>query len=58
MPKQLRKISKGKVKVFKIQNRRGFAAICFDNLTEGRSVQQAMERMAKPLKRQGYLLEV
>ncbi len=58
MPKQLKKISKGKITVFKIQNRRGYAAICLENLTEGRTVNQALERMARPLKRQGYLLEV
>ena len=56
--KPLRKISKGKIKVFKIENRRGFAAVCFNNLTEGRTVDQALHRMARPLKRQGYLLEV
>ncbi len=58
MTKSLRKINPGKIKVFKIQNRRGYAAICFDNLTEGRTVDQALQRMARPLKRQGYLLEV
>ena len=56
--KPLRKISKGKIKVFKICNRRGFAAVCQNNLTEGRTVDQALQRMARPLKRQGYLLEV
>ncbi len=58
MAKSLRKIGKGKIKVFKIENRRGYAAVCLNNLTEGRSVDQALRRMARPLKRQGYLLEV
>ena len=58
MPKPLKKIRRGKIKVFKIENRRGYAALCMNNLTEGRSVDQAVARMARPLKRQGYLLEV
>jgi len=39
------------VKVFKIKNRRGFAAICDDHLTEGSTRQEALERMAKALRR-------
>lgn len=39
------------VKVFKIKNRRGYAAICCDNLTEGASVQQAYDRMVKAVRR-------
>ena len=58
MPKKLSKIGRGKIKVFKIENRRGFAAVCMNNLTEGRTVDQALQRMARPLKRKGYLLEV
>ena len=58
MPKQPRKISRGKIRIFKIENRRGFAAVCMNNLTEGRTVDQALQRMARPLKKQGYLLEV
>ena len=58
MPKTLKKISRGKIKVFKIENRRGFAALCLNNLTEGRTMDQAVRRMTRPLKRQGYLLEV
>jgi hypothetical protein len=37
--------------VFKIKNRRGFAAVCAHHLTEGRSPQQALERMEKALRR-------
>lgn len=55
--KVLRKMALGQVKLFKIKNRRGFAAICRDNLTEGNTKPQAIERMAKALKRSGYLLK-
>ena len=56
MAKQLKKLSPSKVKTFKIKNRRGHAAICFDNLTEGPNAAEAIRRMSKALKRQGYLL--
>jgi len=39
------------VNVFKIRNRKGYAAICCSNLTEGRTSQEACYRMAKALKR-------
>ena len=39
------------VKVFKIKNRKGYAALCDDHLTEGRSPQEAADRMQKALKR-------
>jgi hypothetical protein len=54
--KVLKKLSSNKVKTFKIRNRRGYAAIFAENLTEGRTVPQAMARMAKAVKRMGYLL--
>ena len=54
--KMLRKLSAGKVAIFKITNRRGYAAICMQNLTEGKSPVQAFQRMAKALKRKGYEL--
>ena len=58
MPKRtLRPIAKRKVSIFKIKNRRGYAAICRNNLTEGVSVLQTIERMAKALKREGLLLK-
>ena len=47
------KISAGKVKMFKIQNRRGYACLCQNNLTEGRTPYQAYLRMAKALRRSG-----
>ncbi len=39
------------VKVFKIRNRSGYAALCKDHLTEGGSPAQACARMVKALKR-------
>ncbi len=48
---QMKKIGAHNVKVFKIQNRRGFAAVCEDHLTEGDTAAQALDRMDKALKR-------
>ncbi len=45
------KIGKCDVKVFKIKNRKGFAAICCNNLTEGKTPKEACMRMEKALKR-------
>jgi len=60
MPKKeikLKKLSKSKVMTFKIKNRSGFAALCMNNLTEGPTNSEAVRRMAKAVKRQGYLLK-
>ena len=54
--KPLIKISQGKVRIFKIANRRGYAAISLNNLTEGTTALQTYARMIKALKRQGYEL--
>ena len=54
--KNLRKFSSSKVKIFKIKNRRGYAALSLNNLTEGRSPVEAFNRMAKAVKREGYVL--
>ena len=54
--KKLKKVSKSQVKTFKIKNRRGFAALCMSNLTEGDSTRLALDRMDKALKRSGYTL--
>jgi len=54
--RQLRKISSSKVSIFKIKNRRGYAALCMKNLTEGRTVLQAFNRMVKAVKRFGFEL--
>jgi len=39
------------MQVFKTKNRRGFAAICCGHLPEGRTREQAKDRMQKALKR-------
>jgi hypothetical protein len=39
------------VKLFKIKNRRGYAAVYSEHLTEGRTRQQASCRMEKALRR-------
>ncbi|MDD4013110.1 MAG: hypothetical protein PHW14_02815 [Candidatus Omnitrophica bacterium] len=52
----LKKMSASEVKVFKIKNRKGYAAICLDNLTEGATTSQALGRMDKALKRMGYVI--
>ena len=45
------KIGHLKVDIFKIKNRVGFAAVCCEHLTEGKTGQEAYERMAKALRR-------
>lgn len=52
----LKKVLSSEVKTFKILNRKGFAAVCRDNLTEGANTTEALERMNKALKRIGYTL--
>ncbi len=54
--KTLKKLSAGKVTIFKIKNRRGYAALSMNNLTEGRTPVEAFNRMAKAVKRAGYEL--
>jgi hypothetical protein len=54
--KALKPIPKSKVKIFKIANRRGFAALCMLNLTEGSSPFKAYCRMQKAVKRMGVML--
>jgi len=49
----MQKVSPGKVKIFKIENRRGYACICLNNLTEGKSPVEAYARMLKAQKRKG-----
>lgn len=58
MPKtvNLKKLSKSKVQVLKLKNRRGYAAICLNNLTEGSTAAQAVSRLKNPLRRMGYEL--
>ncbi|MDD5566065.1 MAG: hypothetical protein PHG31_04170 [Candidatus Omnitrophica bacterium] len=45
------KIGHLRVEIFKIKNRDGYAAICHDHLTEGKTPQQAYDRMCKALRR-------
>ena len=47
----LDKIGHLKVEIFKIKNRVGFAAVCFEHLTEGKTPQEAYARMVKALRR-------
>ncbi len=42
---------KKKIRVFKMKNRRGFAAFCCDHLTEGKTSGEARDRMEKALRR-------
>jgi len=57
MPKgKLKKISKSKIQLLKLRNRKGYAAICLNNLTEGATPSQALERLKNPLKRMGFEL--
>jgi hypothetical protein len=53
---KLKKVPKSQVKMFKIKNRKGFAAVCKNNLTEGRTTSQAIARMNKALKRVGLTI--
>ena len=45
------KIGGYEVKLFKVRNRKGYAAACSDHLTEGSTRQQAYSRMTKALRR-------
>ena len=44
-------LKRSEVKIFKIKNRKGFAALFRDNLTEGKTAGTAFERMAKAARR-------
>jgi len=50
-------ISAKKIKIFKIKNREGYAAICCDRLTEGKTTYQAYDRMLKALRRGGIIIK-
>jgi hypothetical protein len=47
------KIGSATVTIFKIKNRRGYAAMCRGNLTEGATREQAFDRMTKAVRRTG-----
>jgi len=50
-------ISPSKVKMFKLRNRRGYAAVCLNHLTEGNTPYLAYQRMVKALRRSGGTLK-
>lgn len=52
----LKTVPKAQVNIFKIRNRKGYAVICKDNLTEGKTTSQAIDRMNKALKRMGLTI--
>ncbi len=45
------KIGEKSVKIFNIKNRAGFAALCDDHLTEGKTPEEAYDRMVKAINR-------
>lgn len=59
--KQEKPLTKLKIKeviFFKIANRKGYATICKNCLTEGSTVYQAYSRLVKACKRRGYELPI
>lgn len=52
--KSLKNLSASKTSIFKIRNRRGYAAVCLNNLTEGKTAVEAFNRMAKAVRRMGF----
>lgn len=47
--RSLKSVGASKVTIFKIHNRRGYAAICLGNLTEGRTPAEAFRCLRHPL---------
>ena len=45
------RIGNKSVQMFKIKNRSGYGAVCFGCLTEGRTPNQAYDRMVKAIRR-------
>lgn len=54
--KRLKLVQASQVRIFKIKNRRGYAAVCLNNLTEGKSAAEAFQRLRHPLRRMGRTL--
>ena len=52
----LKPVPRTKVKIFRIANRKGYAALCCQNLTEGGTPFKAYCRMQKAVKRMGFRL--
>ena len=44
-------ISVKKIRIFKMKNRKGYAALCLNHLTEGKTLYQVYDRMLKALRR-------
>jgi len=45
------KIGNKQAQAFKIKNRKGYALVCCGHLTEGKTPEQAYDRMCKALRR-------
>ena len=45
------KIGRKSVKIFQMKNRKGYAALCDEHLTEGKTSTQAYDRMVKAINR-------
>lgn len=54
--RRLRKLPKSRIQIIKLRNRKGYAAICLNNLTEGSTPAQAVARLKHPLGRMGFEL--
>ena len=52
---EIKSIGDQRVEIFKMKNRRGFAAVCESHLTEGDTAEQAFDRMVKALDRTARL---
>ncbi len=53
---KLKRLPKNQIRVIKLRNRKGYAAICLNNLTEGSTPAQAIVRLRYPLRRMGFEL--
>lgn len=51
------KVNVKNISIFKIKNRKGYAAVCRGHLTEGRSLPQVYDRMLKALRRSRIRVE-
>jgi len=56
MPKTLKKLPASKLVIFKIKNRRGYAGVLLNHLTEGKNPAEVFARMVKAVKRAGFEL--
>jgi len=56
MATTLKKLSSSQLTIFKIKNRKGYAGVLMNHLTEGKTPTEVFARMAKAIKRAGYEL--